>query len=253
MHKFLTAIAAAFIFSTSFYVKSDAEKTNKVAFSSAKSAVIAPLKVVATKTADANSAEEIYSGINFNSHNKLNSEVFKKAYTGFTNLKNAGKLNSAAHLLTIADFSLSSNVKRLWIIDLDKKEILFNTLVAHGKNTGEEFATNFSNTESSLQSSMGFYITHETYTGENGYSLKLEGVDEGYNDAALRRAIVMHGADYVSEDFARQHQRIGRSWGCPAVPRALAEPIINTVKGESCLFIYYPDENYLASSRWLKS
>lgn len=252
MHKFLTAIAAVFIFSTSFYVKNDAKAPQKIQAATVKPATVSAANISA-KTDHAATAEEIYSAINFGSGNRLSSDVFKKAYTGYTSLKNAGKLSASSHLLTVADFSLSSNVKRLWIIDLDKKEILFNTLVAHGKNTGEEFATNFSNTENSLQSSMGFYITHETYTGENGYSLKLEGVDEGFNDAALRRAIVMHGADYVSEDFARQHQRIGRSWGCPAVPRELAEPIINTVKGESCLFIYYPDENYLVSSRWLKS
>jgi len=131
--------------------------------------------------------------------------------------------------------------------------VLFNSLVAHGKNTGEEFATNFSNTESSLQSSLGFYITENTYEGENGYSLRLEGMDSGFNDAAMQRSIVMHGADYVSEDFAAQHQRIGRSWGCPAVPRALAAPIIDTVKGQSCLFIYYPDQNYLSQSKWLNS
>ena len=136
---------------------------------------------------------------------------------------------------------------------MNEKKVIFNSLVAHGKNTGEEFAQKFSNTESSLQSSLGFYITEATYNGSNGYSLKLLGMDSGYNDAALQRAIVMHGADYVSEDFIKNQKRLGRSWGCPAVPRALAEPIINTIKGKNCLFIYYPDTQYLASSTWLKS
>ena len=118
--------------------------------------------------------------------------------------------------------------------------------------TGDEFAERFSNTERSHQSSLGFYITESVYEGSNGYSLKLLGMDHGFNDAALERAIVMHGADYVSDDFARLHKRIGRSWGCPVVPRDLAVPIINTIKGENCLFIYYPDRQYLESSQWLK-
>ena len=148
---------------------------------------------------------------------------------------------------------MSSNTKRLWVIDINEKKVLFNSLVAHGKNTGEEFATNFSNTESSLQSSLGFYITDATYNGDNGFSLRLLGMDKGFNDAAYRRAIVMHGADYVSDEFAAVHKRIGRSWGCPAVPRDLTQPIINTIKGRNLLFIYYPDQNYLSKSEWLKA
>jgi hypothetical protein len=168
-------------------------------------------------------------------------------------MKKAGLLNGDSHLLTVCDFSMSSNTKRLWVIDMNEKKVLFNSLVAHGKNTGEEFATNFSNTESSLQSSLGFYITDATYDGDNGYSLRLLGMDKGFNDAAYRRAIVMHGADYVSEEFAAMHKRIGRSWGCPAVPRDLTKPIINTIKGRNLLFIYYPDQNYLSKSEWLKA
>ena len=138
------------------------------------------------------------------------------------------------------------------MIDLNEKKVLFNSLVAHGKGTGEEFATAFSNIESSHQSSLGFYVTETTYNGSNGYSLKLIGMDKGYNDAAMQRAIVMHGADYVSEDFIKAEKRLGRSWGCPAVPRALAEPIINTIKDKTLLFIYYPDQQYLSQSEWLK-
>ena len=183
----------------------------------------------------------------------MKQEVFFKALQGFENLKRAGKLNPDANLLSICDFSLSSNTKRLWIIDLNTKKVLFNSLVAHGMGTGDEFAKHFSNTDSSHQSSMGFYVTESTYNGSNGYSLRLLGMDKGYNDAALSRAIVMHGADYVSEAFAKQHKRIGRSWGCPAVPRELAADIIDTIKENTCLFIYYPDQNYLQSSEWLKS
>ncbi|HCM35109.1 murein L,D-transpeptidase catalytic domain family protein [Chryseobacterium sp.] len=204
-------------------------------------------------TAVVSSSEALYNSIIFEPEHELNYEVFSKALTGFENLKKAGLLTKDSHLLTICDFSMSSNMKRLWVIDLDDKKVVFNSLVAHGKNTGEEFATNFSNTESSRQSSMGFYITDATYQGDNGYSLKLLGMDKGFNDAAYRRAIVMHGADYVSDEFAATHKRIGRSWGCPAIPRELTQSMINTIKGRNLLFIYYPDQNYLSSSEWLKS
>ncbi len=213
-------------------------------------------KTAGMKSAEAEStmslSEELYKSIPFEAGHELNEEVFFKAMTGFENLKKAGLLNQDSHLLTVCDFSMSSNTKRLWVIDMNEKKVLFNSLVAHGKNTGDEFATNFSNTESSLQSSLGFYITDATYQGDNGYSLKLLGMDKGFNDAAYRRAIVMHGADYVSDQFAAVHKRIGRSWGCPAVPRDLTQPIINTIKGRNCLFIYYPDQNYLSRSEWLK-
>lgn len=199
------------------------------------------------------SAKNLYNTLDFKDGNILKYDVFEKAINGFHQLKKGGKLKESSRLLTICDFSLSSNEKRLWIINTETGEILFNTLVAHGKNTGEEFAEKFSNTESSLQSSMGFYITDQTYFGENGYSLRLRGMDAGYNDAAERRAVVMHGANYVSEEFTKKHGRIGRSWGCPAIPRAVAKSIIDTIKEENCLFIYYPDQGYLSSSEWLKA
>lgn len=206
-----------------------------------------------TAIAAISTSDLIYNTIDFSSGERLNKEIFNKAFKGFEKLKAAGQLSEDARYLSIADFSKSSNKKRLWVIDMETKSVVFNTLVAHGMGTGEEFAEKFSNTESSHQSSLGFYVTDVTYNGGNGYSLKLLGMDKGFNDAALSRAIVMHGADYVNDDFARAHKRIGRSWGCPAVSRKLAEPIINTIKGKNCLFIYYPDDNYLNSSEWLKS
>lgn len=248
MRNFLAALAATAVLSTSFFssqgkVKAETTPTRVYQWS-------ADIKHPAVAE---DPVQKLYSAIDFRSSEKLSEEVFRKAMKGFESLKKAGKLPEDSHILSICDFSLSSNVKRLWIIDTESGKLLFNSLVAHGKNTGEEFATNFSNTENSLQSSMGFFITEDTYEGENGYSLKLEGMDNGYNDAAMRRAIVMHGADYVSPEFAARHKRIGRSWGCPAVPRELAAPIINTVKGKNCLFIYYPDQGYLSSSQWLNS
>lgn len=195
-------------------------------------------------------AYTIYDQIDFGKGKKLNEEVFAKAYFGFINLKESGYISK--DILSVCDFSLSSNQPRLWVIDLKNKKVIFNTLVAHGQGTGDEFATKFSNTDNSHQSSLGFYVTSDTYTGDNGYSLHLNGLDPGYNDKAYSRAIVMHGADYVSKDFINANQRLGRSWGCPAVPKELSQSIINAVKGGSCLFIYFPDKKYMASSKWLQ-
>ena len=250
MKKILFPLISVLFFATSFYKIED----SKQIIAETPSKIQAQNTVLSSEPkSNSTYAEEIYSALGFENINQLQPDVFSKAFLGFTNLKKEGKLDEDAHLLTICDFSLSSAQKRLWVIDLNEKKVVFNSLVAHGKNTGEEFAQKFSNTESSYQSSLGFYITETTYNGSNGYSLKLLGMDSGYNDAALQRAIVMHGADYVSEDFIKNQKRLGRSWGCPAVPRALAEPIINTIKGKNCLFIYYPDTQYLSSSKWLKA
>ena len=248
MKKILLSLVIVTFFATSFYTF-DPKEEAKPEIQNIKTSLPALKK---SNSSEDNSTA-IYNSISFENSNTLNPEVFEKAFLGFTNLKIAGKLPETSNLISIVDFSLSSTQKRLWVIDLEKKVVVFNSLVAHGKNTGEEFAQKFSNTESSYQSSLGFYITESTYNGSNGYSLKLLGMDPGYNDAALQRAIVMHGADYVSEDFIKSQKRIGRSWGCPAVPRALAEPIIDTIKGQNCLFIYYPDQQYLSESAWLKS
>lgn len=252
MKGFYSVLGIVYLISTSFYLAPKNTDNERNIINTNKIETITESKSL-NNTSKVSSSEELYQSISFENTNKLQFDVFAKALLGFENLKKAGKLSQEAHLLTVCDFSLSSNVKRLWVIDTEQRKVLFNSLVAHGKNTGEEFATNFSNTESSLQSSMGFYITESTYNGDNGYSLKLLGMDRGFNDAAYKRAVVMHGADYVSEEFAAAHKRIGRSWGCPAIPRSLTEPIINTIKGKNCLFIYYPDENYLSSSEWLKA
>ncbi|MFS4429961.1 murein L,D-transpeptidase catalytic domain family protein [Chryseobacterium sp. S90] len=251
MKGFYSVLGLVYMVTTSFYISPRmAVKSENV--NTTKTEKAAETKSEKSTTA-VSSSEALYQSIAFDPEHELNYEVFSKALTGYENLKKAGLLTQDSHLLTICDFSMSSNTKRLWIIDLEDKKVLFNSLVAHGKNTGEEFATNFSNRESSLQSSLGFYITDATYQGDNGYSLKLLGMDKGFNDAAYRRAIVLHGADYVSDAFAAMHKRIGRSWGCPAVPRELTQSIINTIKGKNCLFIYYPDQNYLSSSEWLKA
>lgn len=193
-----------------------------------------------------------YLKLDFGTEQPLAYAVFKEGYIGFLNMNESGLLNNTKHILSIADYSLSANKKRLWVIDLDHNKILYHSLMAHGQGTGEEFAEKFSNNENSHQSSIGFFITQDTYNGDNGYSLKLQGLDGNYNNNAYDRAIVIHGADYVSDAFIHANQRLGRSWGCPALPRNLATPIIDKIKGETCFFAYYPNEKYLASSKWLK-
>jgi len=143
-------------------------------------------------------------------------------------------------ILTIVDFSKPSTEKRFFVIDVKNKKILHKELVAHGKNTGMLFAQNFSNVAHSLQSSLGMYLTAETYQGKHGYSLRLDGVVKGMNDKARERAIVIHGANYVSDSFAKTHGRLGRSFGCPALSYQVSTPIINTIKNQSCLFLYHP-------------
>ncbi len=198
-----------------------------------------------------NYISSLYKQIDFGNYARLSYEVFNKAYRGFVNLRNAGKLNNGKEIISVCDFSLPSSKNRLWIIDLKNRKVLFNTYVAHGQGSGEEYAIAFSNSADSHQSSLGFYVTGATYDGIHGTSLRLVGMDEGYNDAALDRDIVVHGAAYVSEKFIKGNNYMGRSWGCPAVPVKLSLPIINAIKDGTCLFIYFPEKNYLHASNWL--
>lgn len=180
----------------------------------------------------------------------LSKQAFEYAYKGYLKLVKK-HIIKRTDLLTICDFSQSSNKKRLYIIDLDSNEVLINTYVAHGRNSGGEYATRFSNKPSSLQSSLGFYITQNTYFGEHGLSLKVTGLEAGFNDKAYRRAIVIHGADYIGNKWLGTNHYMGRSFGCPAVPEKEKEEIINTIKNGSCLFIYHPTKNYLNGSKIL--
>ncbi|QJX48564.1 murein L,D-transpeptidase catalytic domain family protein [Hymenobacter taeanensis] len=170
----------------------------------------------------------------------LSLPVYRKALIGYYNLQQRGALKTAKPLLTIIDFSRASSQKRLWVINVAEPQVVFHTLVAHGKNTGEEWAKSFSNTEGSEKSSLGFYLTGNTYQGKHGLSLKLNGIDPGYNTNAASRAVVVHGADYVSEAFVRQHGRLGRSQGCPALPMAQSSAIIQVIKSGSVVFANGP-------------
>ena len=178
----------------------------------------------------------------------LKKDVYELAIRGLRKLATTGKLHNST-IVTIADYSQSSNRKRLYVIDLKNCKLLFNTYVAHGRNTGDEFAESFSNKEGSLKSSLGFYITQQTIIGSHtGFSLMLQGVEKGFNDNACKRAIIIHAADYATEDYINKFGRLGRSFGCPSLPPDLNKPIIETIKGGTCLFIYKPDDSYLCGS-----
>jgi hypothetical protein len=154
-------------------------------------------------------------------------------------------------LLTVIDYSIASSKPRLFVFDLAAHKLLFRELVAHGKNSGDDVASAFSNDGGSLQSSIGLFVTATTYFGNNGYSLRLRGLEEGFNDMAWDRLIVMHGASYVSQEAIRVLGRLGRSWGCPAVRPEVAKRIIDTVRGGTAIFAYYPDPRWLAKSEFV--
>jgi hypothetical protein len=190
---------------------------------------------------------DVYSFLNL-SNLGLSKEAYQFAVKGFNKLKEQGKLLNSS-ILTIIDFSQSSNNKRMYVIDLYKKALLFNTYVAHGKNTGNEYAEKFSNIPGTLQSSLGFYITENMAIGSKvGLSLILKGIEKGINDKAREREIIIHGADYATEDFIKKNGRLGRSFGCPSLPPDLIKPVAESIKDGTCLFIYKHDENYLNKS-----
>lgn len=207
----------------------------------AKSIVSPP---VATAPAPASPVATAYDQLQLDQYG-LNRDVFEYALRGMQ------KMNPANPILSIVDLSQPSSSKRLYVIDIANNRLLFNTYVSHGRNSGELHARSFSNKNSSYQSSLGFYQTMGVYQGKHGLSLKLKGMEKGFNDNAYDRAIVVHGADYVCEDFIRRTGRLGRSQGCPAVPNALSKPIINAIKGGSCLFVYSPDKDYLSQSIYI--
>jgi hypothetical protein len=169
----------------------------------------------------------------------LSKKAFDLALSGFENLLAHGKLMNSA-VLSIVDFSLPSTQKRLFVINMITQELIFYDYVAHGKNSGASVAKSFSNKINSLKSSLGFFVTKNTYEGKNGLSLTIDGKEKGLNDHALARAIVIHGAPYVNENFAIQKNGIGRSWGCPAVPENISKSLIEAIKDGSCFFIYAP-------------
>ncbi|MFN2457181.1 MAG: murein L,D-transpeptidase catalytic domain family protein [Chitinophagaceae bacterium] len=181
----------------------------------------------------------------------LSFNVLQHAVKGYQHLLNKGAIQNA-NIVTVCDFSQSSKRKRMYILDVKNQKVLVNTYVAHGKNTGVEYAKSFSNANESLQSSLGFYVTKGTYFGKHGLSLKLEGKEPGFNDNAEQRAVVLHGADYIGS-HRLSSAYMGRSFGCPAVPEAEKEKVISLIKNGTLLFIYHPTSSYLNGSRILNS
>ena len=153
--------------------------------------------------------------------------------------------------LTVIDYSKPSDQKRLWVFDLTKGELMYEELVAHGQGSGAERSTFFSNEPETHRSSLGLFVTDTTYVGKNGYSLRMDGLDQGINDRARERAIVVHGAPYVSDEFVKANGRLGRSWGCPALRNDIAREIIDRIKGGGLVFAYYPDAELMKSSKFL--
>lgn len=195
-------------------------------------------------------SEREMATVNLSEKLNINSKAFILAIKGYEKLKQLGKLANQRYL-TIADMSQASSDPRLYIIDMEKQELLMQTFVAHGRNSGLLFAKQFSNLVGSFQSSLGFYITGKPYQGKHGKSLILKGVETGINDNAEERAIVLHGADYANKGFVNQQGYLGRSLGCPAVPNHQVEAIIKAIQGASCLFVYAPNSDYLRDSKMI--
>ncbi|SFT87829.1 L,D-transpeptidase catalytic domain [Algoriphagus locisalis] len=191
----------------------------------------------------------VYDGLQSSTGALPSKEVFSLAFQGWLKMKD----NLKSKVLTVIDFSLPSTAKRMWVIDPVKGEILLNSVVSHGRNSGDLMAKTFSNVPESFKSSIGFYKTAETYSGKHGYSLRLDGLEKGFNDQARNRAIVIHGADYAREEFAKSVGRLGRSLGCPALPSELSAQAIDLIKEGSLLFIFGKDDNYLNKSSLIQA
>lgn len=195
----------------------------------------------------------LYNRIDFNGHARPDYRVFRKALIGYLNIQREHTDLNTQSLLTLIDFKLPSTEKRMWIIDLDKAKVLFNELVSHGKNSGNLYAESFSNELNSLASSLGFYLTGEVYEGKYGRSLRLDGLEEGYNNRARERAVVLHGADYASQAVVDAQGRLGRSYGCPAVPFENKDAIIDAIDARTVLFINGEDARYEEQSSLLRA
>jgi len=193
-----------------------------------------------------NQAVMIYSNMKLVNQG-LDEKAFEYAWRGYHNLLKKGLIHKRT-VLSICDFSQSCCSKRMYVIDVQHRKLLYRTYVAHGQNSGEEYATTFSNEPESFKSSLGFYVTDRVYYGRNGLSLRLNGVDSGYNDLALKRKIVLHGSTYVGDKYMENFGTLGTSLGCPALPSAMSSRIIRAVKNGSCLFIYHPTQQYLENS-----
>ena len=203
---------------------------------------------LALKKAELN-IKELYSELNAAQYD-LSFTAFRYAYIGYQTMKKQHRLNNK-ELFSIIDFTKDCNSKRFYTIDLEKMKIAYYTYVAHGKKSGERMATSFSDAVESNKSSIGFYITGNTYNGGNGYSLILHGDEKGYNSNLAKRSVVVHAADYANEDYIARNGRMGRSLGCPALPENIYKQVIETIKEKTMIFAYYNDAKYLKTSKYL--
>ena len=199
---------------------------------------------------NASSAEFTRADFDSSAIGSIETDVFDMALGAASCAVRAGDVEAPA-TLTVIDYSKPSSEKRLWVFDLKSRELIYEELVAHGQGSGANIATQFSNEDESHRTSLGLFKTDTTYVGKNGYSLRLDGLDRGINDRARDRAIVMHGAPYVSQEFVKANGRLGRSWGCPAISDTVAKRMIDRVKGGGLVFAYYPDAGLLKTSKYL--
>ena len=203
---------------------------------------------LALKKAELN-IKELYNELNAAQYD-LSFTAFRYAYIGYQTMKKQHRLNNK-ELFSIIDFTKDCNSKRFYTIDLEKMKIVYYTYVAHGKKSGERMATSFSDAVESNKSSIGFYVTGNTYNGGNGYSLILHGDEKGYNSNLAKRSVVVHAADYANEDYIARNGRMGRSLGCPALPENIYKQVIETIKEKTMIFAYYNDAKYLKTSKYL--
>ncbi|HMH33531.1 MAG TPA: murein L,D-transpeptidase catalytic domain family protein [Puia sp.] len=236
----VAVVAAAAAAETNTPVTTAAVENNSTAFADAAAKKAFEVKMVVKE------ATLFYASMKLN-RSGLNQKAFEYAWRGYHNLVKKGLLKKT-NVLSICDFTQSSRRKRLYVIDVKNKKILYQTYVAHGMNSGVEYATSFSNRPESFKSSLGFFTTTKAYKGRNGLSLKVNGLEKGYNDLASRRNIVLHGADYIGTDYLKNNGEMGRSLGCSVIPNDVNPKIIRTIKNGSLMFVYYPSKKYLSES-----
>lgn len=231
----LLSISLSFLFFPNHYVE--------------KNAIISLTENTETVYSTSDNVSVLYDEMNLSTLG-LSEEAFQYAYKGYQYLVRKEKLTNT-QILSICDLSQSSNKRRLYILDLVANKVLLTSYVAHGRGSGAEYAVRFSNKARSHQSSLGFYITGSTYVGQNGLSLRLEGLEAGFNNLSVKRSIVVHGAAYIGDQFLNSSKFMGRSYGCPAIPLNESSTIINLIKNGTCLFIYHPSKIYLQQSKIL--
>ena len=246
--KILTVIAVI-VFSFAFtFAPTETEKTSA---SSASSPEVTTTDGITENLGIEEEISLLYKAFSDNNTSIPSPESFSNGMKGYYKLLDQGLVKK--EILTIIDFNLSSTQKRMWVLDMKNNEVLIHSVVSHGKNTGGEFATQFSNTLNSLQSSLGFYVTGETYMGGNGYSLFIDGMEKEFNSRARERYVVIHGAAYANPESIKNMGRLGRSYGCPAVPTAITKEFIDTIKDKSVVYIHSNDKKYAEKSELIRA